>query len=94
MLKWILVALALFLAGCQSLVPNGGYDPALTAQQIKAITSDKNASVVCAQIPTPLGPAKTTIVNIDQRVIDNGGIAVNPDCQINFTTIKPPPKEK
>lgn len=88
------IVLLAALTGCASLIPNQGYDATMTANQLKAIVADKNAGVVCSQIPTPMGPAKVVIVNIDQRVIDNGGITAGADCTVTFTQQKPAPVPK
>jgi hypothetical protein len=94
-LWFLLLLLLLCLPGCQALgfAPQG-YDPQLTANQIKAIASDRSAGIVCSLVPTPWGVAKVLTVNVDQRVIDNGGVTVSPDCTITFATAKPAPVAK
>lgn len=91
----IAIALALTLAACQSM-PSGfggtSYDPGMTANQIKAIAGDRNAGVVCGVIPTHLGPAKFVAVNLDQKVIDNGGITADAEqCRVQVNNSKPAP---
>lgn len=96
LLTLVIVVVAIGMTGCTSMMPNQGYDPAMTANQIKAIAADKNAAVVCSSVPTPMGAAKVVVVNLDQRTIDNGGISADSDCRVTINTQKQvnPPKEK
>lgn len=93
-LLFLAVLLLMTLTGCQTFPIMGGYDPQYTADKIKAIANDKNAGVVCSLVPTPWGVAKVLTINLDQRVIDSGGIQVSPDCTVTLTTVKPAPVAK
>lgn len=91
---FVLAMCLLMVTGCQSFPIM--YNPEMTAQQIKSIASDKNAGVVCTLVPTPWGQAKVITINLDQRVIDSGGISVDPDCKVTISTQKllPVPRAK
>ena len=85
----VLIVLSM-VTGCASLAPQPNMDVA----QLKAAAADKNASVVCSTIMGPWGTGKVVIVNLDQRVIDTGGVTVDANCLIGITTTKvlPPPR--
>lgn len=75
-----LVLCLLPLTGCASM-----FSPAMSPEQIKAAVADKSASVVCSRIITAGGSADTIVVNLDQRVIRNGQIAVGDKCQVTVS---------
>ena len=82
----LLIASAL-AAGCAS--------PGLSADQLKAAASDKNASAVCSKITTMGGNGTVVSVNLDKTVIPNGSVTVTGDCVVTITTEqspKPAPK--
>ncbi len=87
----VMIALVctLALSGCAGI--NGG--PQMNVDQLKAIAADKNASVVCSTIMGPWGTGKVVIVNLDQRVIADGGVSVDANCLVTMTNAihdKPP----
>lgn len=85
-MKWIAL-LAIALSGCANY---GG----MSADQIKASVADKNAGAVCARIVGVWGTAVTVVANLDQRVIDSGGMTVssaNGDCAVSINNVKAAP---
>ena len=86
-LALLMVPLLVILAGCGTLAPQ----PDMSVAQLKAAAADKNASVVCSTIMGPWGTGKVVIVNLDQRVIDTGGVTVDANCLIGITTTKAAP---
>ena len=82
-----LVMIVLSLTGCAGI--SGG--PNMNVDQLKAVAADKNASVVCSTIMGPWGTGKVVIVNLDQRVIDTGGVTVDANCLVGITTTKAQP---
>lgn len=74
------------LAGCGTMAPQ----PNMNVDQLKAIVADKNASVACSTIMGPWGQGKIVLVNMDQRVISDGGVTVNPDCTVKIENVIPP----
>jgi hypothetical protein len=71
----------LLLSGCASFAPPSN----LTADQLKAIASDKNFTAVCTNIVGPSGNGKFVYVNIDKSVVANGAITVDPNCVITMS---------
>ena len=78
-----LIAIAM-LAGCASNSYQG-----MSPEQIAALATMKDANVNCVVLNTPWGKSVTTFVNVNQSVIDNGGVSVTPDCQTTFTNSAP-----
>ena len=89
-MKIIVAVVAFLMAGCSMLTPQPNMDVA----QLKAVAADKNASVVCSTIAGPWGTGKVVIVNMDQRVIDTGGVNVDANCLVGITTTKVLPAPK
>ncbi len=89
-MKMIVLCMLLLVTGCAGI--NGG--PNMSVDQLKAIASDKNASVVCSTIMGPWGTGKVVVVNMDQRVIDNGGVTVDANCLVGITNAKAIPVPK
>ncbi len=89
-MKIALAIVLLAISGCANF-------QGMSADQIKAATSDKNASALCARVVGVWGTATTVIANLDQRVIDTGGMTVtssNGDCAVSMNNIKPTPAPK
>lgn len=76
---------ALALAGCAAL-----QGPNLSVDQLKAMAADKSAAIVCTQIVGAGGAGTVVTVNMDQRVIIDGGITVEPNCKTTITNTTPP----
>lgn len=73
-MKHILPAtLLLLVAGCAGI--NGG--PNMNVDQLKAISADKNASVICTRIMGPWGTGVVVAVNLDQRVVQDGSVTTD-----------------
>lgn len=89
-MKMLLLCTLLLVTGCAGI--NGG--PNMSVDQLKAIASDKNASVVCSTIMGPWGTGKVVVVNMDQKVIDNGGVNVDANCLVGITNVKAAPAPK
>lgn len=89
-MRTVAVLVVLGLSGCAGI--SGG--PNMNVDQLKAIAADKNASVVCSTIMGPWGTGKVVVVNLDQRVIDNGGVTVDSNCLVGITTQKAEPTPK
>lgn len=79
-MKKNILFLASLLAGCGTFGMNK-----MTPEQIAASARDKNASVACVYAEYIGGKATTVIVNVDQRVIETGGVAINNDCTVLIT---------
>ncbi len=82
-----IACLLCMLSGCQSY-------GSMSADQIVAATKDKNAGAVCFRIVGAFGTAVTVVANLDQRVIDNGGMTVSTkdgECSVIINTAKPAP---
>jgi hypothetical protein len=72
----------LFMTGCATLPA----DPAsMSADQIKALALDKNASVACTVINSPYGRGVATFVNLDRAVIAHGTVSVDAECKVTIT---------
>jgi hypothetical protein len=85
-MRALIVVVAFALAGCQSI------SPSMSAEQLKAISADKNASVVCSKFVTAAGTGTVVVVNLDQSVIKTGTVTSSADCVVAITTEAPPPK--
>ncbi len=87
-----LAALPLFLlSGCAVF----GGNPALNADQLKAIAADNKNSVACISFPMMGGVSKAVIVNIDETRSIDGSVSVEGNCDkltVNTSTVIPPPK--
>lgn len=57
----------------------------MTAEQIAAAAKSRDASVYCVHAEGLWGKATTTVVTVDQKVIDAGGVGADSDCNIVFT---------
>lgn len=85
-MRILLLCVLLMVTGCGTLAPQ----PNMNVDQLKAIVADKNASVACSTIMGPWGQGKIVLVNMDQRVISDGGVTVNPDCTVKIENMIPP----
>ena len=90
LLIWALVGVGLVVGGCQTLAGN----PSLTAEQLKAMSADKNFTAFCTNIVGPAGAGKAVYANVDRTVVVNGSISVAPDCTITMSNEATPPVTK
>lgn len=82
-------ALAVFaLAGCAGL----GGNNSLSAEQMKAMASDKNANAFCGVATGPWGKVITTYVVVDKAVLSDGGFSVDDQCKVQLITNRAPPR--
>jgi hypothetical protein len=85
------VICALFaLAGCQGM----GYNQAMSEAQIKAAVADKSASIVCSRVIAAGFTGETVILNLDQRVLQDGGIIIGDSCKTVEIRTAAPPKQQ
>ena len=85
------VLLALAVAGCAGMTgPPAGTNATLTEGQMKAMVSDKNATAFCGVATGPWGKISTVYVVVDNRVIADGGFAVDDACKVMFTNTPQP----
>jgi starvation-inducible outer membrane lipoprotein len=82
--------LVLFLAGCAQVPQN--YDPSkMSAEQLKAIASDKNATVSCAKVVGTGGTGVVVFVTLDKSTIPaNGAVVVDAECKTTVTLTASP----
>jgi hypothetical protein len=80
-----LLLVVLLLAGCAGLQSN----PNLSADQLKAMASDKNATVLCSKVVGAFGTVKTVYVVLDQRVISDGTVTTDDECKVGITNLVP-----
>ena len=85
-MKIILVVTALLLSGCASMMS----PQTMTADQLKALVSDKNGTAVCTTVLGPWGSAKIVVVNLDEVATVNGSVSVDDKCTVAITTTKAP----
>jgi len=82
------VVFIMLMSGCASMSA-----PQMSAEQLKAAAADKNFSAICLTFTGVGGSGKSVVVNVDQRVLINGTIAVDPNtCAVTMTnaaTMKP-----
>jgi len=85
-MKYLLLVLA--LAGCAQTPQN--YDPSkMSAEQLKAVAADKNATVSCGKVVAATGTAVVVFVNLDKSAIPvNGSVTVDDACKttVNLTS--------
>lgn len=81
MKKSLLVILSLLiLSGCAGVSPTN-----LTAEQLKALNSDKNITVICNSISTFTTDVLSMYAVIDKSIISNGDITIGSDCSVKLT---------
>jgi hypothetical protein len=73
------------ISGCGTL----GTGQNLSAEQMKAMQSDKNANAFCGVASGPWGKVITTYVVVDQKVIQEGGFSVDESCKVMFNNAAP-----
>ena len=86
-MKYLLLVLA--LAGCAQAPQN--FDPSkMSAEQLKAVASDKNATVSCGRVVAATGTAVVVYVNLDKSAIPvNGSVTVDDACKTTVTLTAP-----
>jgi len=57
----------------------------MSAEQLKALSMDKNFSAVCSTIIGPYGTGRFVYVNVDRSVVANGAISVDANCLITMS---------
>lgn len=81
---YIILAACAAIAGCASTLPG---DPAkMSADQIKALATDKAAQAACTTGTGPWGAVRTIYVQWDRGSAAGGTVTVSPDCQVSITT--------
>lgn len=83
--SFMMLLVTLALVGCAAVSPNP-----LTPEQLKAINSDKNITVVCNKVDTLTTDVTNIYAIIDKSTISSGSINVNNDCSIQVISL---PKE-
>src|SRR6266436_2538136 len=89
MQRLISVLFSVLISGCAT--PG---QSTMSADQLRALASDKNFSAVCSTIMGPWGTGKFVYVNVDKTVVVNGAISVDDKCLVTMTneaTVKPSP---
>lgn len=80
----VIAVLCAFLPACAGL--GGIGQTSMSAEQLKAAASDKNASAVCATGTGPWGKVNSVYVNVDRSSIVNGTVSVDAECKVSVTT--------
>ena len=83
-MKIALFATLLLLPGCASMMS----PQTMSADQLKALVSDKNGTAVCTTVIGPWGTAKIVVVNLDEVNTVNGNVTVDDKCSVAITTTK------
>lgn len=79
------MVVVLLLSGCASMAgPNS-----MSADQLKQIAADKNASAVCSQVSGMWGTGRVVSVNIDKGSIANGDVTVDDKCTVTIHNTVP-----
>ena len=81
-----MLILLLVTAGCANLTGSGTQ---LSAEQMKAMANDKNATAFCGIASGPWGKVITSYVVVDNKVIMDGGFSVDETCKVQFQNAKP-----
>lgn len=79
-MRILILLLCVAISSCASF---GGAD--MSAEQLKALSSDKNFTAVCSTITGLGGQGKFVYTNVDRTVVVNGAITVAPDCSITMS---------
>jgi hypothetical protein len=83
--KTIAALLLLALAGCMS-TPTLPIDyRAMSAEQLKALSSDRNAIASCSLIRGPWGSGVVTYIMLDKAAVIAGSITIGSDCVATIT---------
>ena len=87
MLRIILFCIALALPGCASWGTSG-----MSAAEITAAGKDKSASIICSTFVGVWGTVKLVTMNLDQKAIQDGGVAIDGErgCTVTVTSAAPP----
>jgi uncharacterized protein (UPF0333 family) len=89
-MKRTVMILASLLAACGTTIPA---DPSkMSAEQLKAWATDKNANVACTSGKTAAGNVVATYVVLDKGVINTAGAQVTVDQECRVTIGSPAPK--
>ena len=64
-----------------------GGNASLSAEQMKAMASDKNATAFCAVASGPWGKVTSVYVVVDNKDIADGGFSVDDQCKIVYTAV-------
>lgn len=82
----LLLVLIMISTGCSTMLgPNQ-----LTAAQLKEKAKDKNANITCSQVNGMWGNGTVVMIELDQKVIDNGGVVIEPGCKTTINTFSLP----
>ena len=81
-MNYLIVVLVILLGGCASLPAS---PTAMTPEQLKEWSKDKNANVVCVVANTPYGKGSALYLNLDKGVIVSGTITVDDACKTVIT---------
>lgn len=81
------VLLLFLLAGCAALGSPPTMYEGMTADQIKAITADKSASVICISGVYMGANLNTVAVNVDRGTPSN--LTIDPGCKLTFGSVIP-----
>lgn len=85
----ITICAALALTACAT----APADPSkLSAEQLRALASDRSAVASCAATMTPWGPIRTTLVQLDRATIPAGKVSVAADCTVTIESEAAPPR--
>lgn len=87
-IAFAVLAIALIVAGCSAFSPPN----TMSADQLKQIAADKNASAVCSQVSGVWGTGRVVSVNVDKGSVQNGVVTVDANCTVsisNAATVKP-----
>lgn len=87
-MKYLILALALALAGCAQLPAN---PTEMSPEQLREWIRDKNAAVSCGRVNTPWGPQTFVYWNVDNSKNLEGTLIVKPDCETSYTNSKGSP---
>src|SRR5574342_147045 len=77
-MRRLLLPMVGLLAGCVS--AGFGFQD-MSAEQIKAVNS-KDSNVLCVETNSVYGRVRSVFVNVDQGVIDKGGLSVDTNCGV------------
>jgi hypothetical protein len=81
-MRFIILALILFAAGCSTMV-----DPTkMTPEQMKEWAKDDKGFVMCVRAATPGGNVTSIYANLDEKNRMAGTVVVDPDCKTTVQT--------
>jgi len=86
----VVCALALAVAGCANNPTLPVNYEQMTADQLKQIVADKNASAACAVVNGPWGKGVVTYVLLDKATFVSGSVTVNNDCSVSIQAAPKP----